>query len=369
VTVDAAAAIPAADAIPLPAPAGLLSAVLVAAFAVHALPMMAALGGGFWAWRAQRLSGRPAFGVMARRLSHALPYWMAAAVTTGVAALLFLQVTHGPLFYAASTVAAWPWLAVVPLLLLGYGGYYLRDRLVARDPARGQGVGLAAFLCLAAVSLLYVAVMTSTLHPERFLEDHLAHPGGLFLPVTATTIPRWLHVLTGALAASGAWVSWLAGRAVARGEEGAREVLDWASAGLTLSLLAALLSGTWFLFVIPLSAGRALVGGDRLATGALLLSVALTLSATRLAWRARRREDPRRALGAVAGHVVAIALLMAVLRDALRRSTLAGAYDSAAAPAAPQWGVMVLFAALLAAGLATVGWMAWAVARGRGDGA
>lgn len=363
---DPASAVPAADAIPLPAPAGLLSAALVGAFALHALPMMAALGGGFWAWRAQRLSARPAFGVMARRLSHALPYWMAAAVTTGVAALLFLQVTHGPLFYAASTVAAWPWLAVVPLLLLGYGGYYLRDRLLAREPARAQAVGLVAFLCLAAVSLVYVAVMTSTLHPERFLEDHLAHPGGLFLPLDATAPPRWLHVLTGALAASAAWVSWLAGRAVARSEEGAREVLEWATGGLTLSLLAAFLSGVWFLFSVPPSAARALMGGAPVATGALLLAAALTLSAARLAWLARRRDDPRRALGAAAGHVVAIALLMAVLRDALRRAALSGVYDPSAAPAAPQWGAIALFALLLAAGLATVGWMAWAVARGRG---
>jgi len=360
------AAIPAADALPLPAPPGLLHVALVAAFALHAIPMMVTLGGAFWAWRAQRLAARPGFGAMARHLSHALPYWTAAAITTGVATLLFLQVLHGPVFYAASTVAAWPWLSVVALLLVGYGAVYLRDHLLPRRPAAAGAVGLLAFVALALVALIYVVVMTSTLHPERFRSDHLGHPGGLFLPVADPSLaPRYLHLLLGAFSAAAAWVSWLAGRAVARGEEGARQVLDWATAGLSLSMLATLLAGVAFLLALPPPAGRAFVGGDAVATGALVLSVGLTLSAARLGWRARRRDDPRRPLAAVAGHVVLIALLMAIMRDALRRFTLAGIHDPAAAPSAPQWGAMALFLALLLAGLATVGWMVRAVARGR----
>lgn len=367
---NGSAVVPAPDAIPLPAPAGLLSALLVAAFFVHALAMMASLGGGFWAWRAQAHAALPGFGPLARRIGGALPYWMAGTVTSGVAALLFLQVLYGPVFYAASAIGAWPWLSVVLLVLLGYAGYYRRASLAERDPAAGRLLGLLAWLALVLAALGYVAVMSYMLHPERHYADYLAHPGGLFLPVAdRTVLPRFLHMVVGAVAAAGAWVAWLAARAVARGEEGARGVLDWASAGFCGSMLLELLLGLWFLGLVPHPVGRVFLGGEVLPTGSLVLSLLLTASAIRLGWKARSRDDPRRAAAALLGHVVLIALCMAVLRDALRRATLAGSFDPAAAPAAPQWGAIALFAILTLAGVAVVAWMVRVTLRGSPPGA
>jgi hypothetical protein len=170
------------------------------------------------------------------------------------------------------------------------------------------------------------------------------------------------------VAAAGAGVAWLAAQAVARGDEGARGVLDWACAGFSGAMLLELLLGLWFLGQVPLSAGRVFLGGEALPTAALLVSLLLTLAAIRQGWRARLRADPRRAAAALLGQVALIALCMAVMRDALRRTTLAGHFDPGAAPAAPQWGAIALFALSAVAGVATVAWMIRVTVRGSGPG-
>ena len=120
--------IPLADPLPQPAPAWLLWALLQLTFFLHLLAMNVVLGGSILAlhWRLSRRtdSATPRAEVVAA-FARALPVAVAAAVTFGVAPLLFVQVLYGRVFFTSSILMAWWWLAVVPLVVFAYSGAYL----------------------------------------------------------------------------------------------------------------------------------------------------------------------------------------------------------------------------------------------------
>ncbi|MDT7972725.1 MAG: hypothetical protein RRB24_07830, partial [Armatimonadota bacterium] len=123
--------IPTPEPIPLPAPVWLLQGLLLVTFLVHLVPMNLTLGGLVFLSLGE-LSGR-IDETMRRWVIGYLPITTAFTITTGVAPLLFLQVTYGQFFFPAAILIAWAWLAVIIALLLGYYGIYAyawaRERL------------------------------------------------------------------------------------------------------------------------------------------------------------------------------------------------------------------------------------------------
>jgi hypothetical protein len=273
-------------------------------------------------------------------IAASLPTWTAFTVTTGVAALLFLQVLHGPSFFAASVTMAWTWLAVPALVLAGYALLYRAARLGERreGPVRSRperaGVWgalsapqydrLLAALCFTAVSFIQSTQMTFMLHPELHHALQTQDPRGLVLPLGLPALfPRWLHMVAGALGTSSLWPMWLAARAARRGEPGAREALAFAAKGFSAATGVAMVLGLGFLASLPARALAEFRGGSAFAQAALVASLGLAVG--------------------------------------VRRAMLGPALDPAAAAAAPQWGAIALFAVLLAAGAATIAWMVRAV--------
>jgi len=357
--------IPRVDAIPLPAPTWLLTFFLIFTFLLHLVPMSVTLGGGFWAIVAVRRSEVPAYRDLAARLGRWLPYWAAATVTTGVAALLFLQVLYGPVFYAASVLLAWPWLSVVALLLIGYYGYYFRSYRFAKNPRAASWVGFVAWLAFAAIAFIFVNQMTLMLHPERHYAMYLESARGLhFHLVEPSLAPRYLHMLVAALALAALWVGLLGLLALRRGEgESGRRVLTLGCFGFALCTALQIPIGTWMLLAQPHRVVEAFVGGSVTATLYLSVSVLLALSVILVAAKAPRAARPSRALGLAAGHLGPVVLLMVLVRDAVRRTTLGDVLDLSAMAAKPQWGVIILFLLLLIAGLATLAYMLLALRR------
>ncbi|HZZ85197.1 MAG TPA: hypothetical protein VFE30_11720 [Anaeromyxobacteraceae bacterium] len=351
--------VPAFDAIPLPAPAWLLQALLALCFTLHVVPMSVMLGGGFWALVARSRRGDPALADLAHRLGKWLPYWTAAAVTTGVATLLFLQVLYGPVFYAASVLMARPWLSVVALVMVGYYGYYFRALRDERSPRAAFAAGAVAFLALLAVSFVYANVMTLMLAPARHYRMYLANPTGGWLNLAEPTLlARWLHMVVGAVALGALWVAALGALAVRRGEvEAGRAVVAFGARGFALATAFEVVVGFWFLAALPPEQRLLFVGGGQLASFYLLVSLLLTFSALAIAWKLPARERPLPGLIAAAGHVLVVVMLMIGMRAIVRREALRGVLDLGAVKADPQWGVIALFLVLLVAGLATVGWM------------
>ena len=72
-----------------------------------------------------RWRGGPHGGRLSGRVINAMPFVIAFGINLGIVPLLFTQVAYYQVFYPATILAAWPWFAVVPLLMAAYYGIYL----------------------------------------------------------------------------------------------------------------------------------------------------------------------------------------------------------------------------------------------------
>jgi hypothetical protein len=374
----------------LPAAVWLLEFLLVFTFILHVLVMNVALGGGLisgWAtWRARR-SGRRGSSVqearyraMAGGLAKLLPVSTAFAITTGVAPLLFVQVLYGQLFYCSSVLMAWPWLAVVALLLVGYYGYYGLSFVLdgakpagpggIASPAPGAAEGAApagtpakALLLAAGSGLVFLVIamiftnnMTLMLRPDRFGALYAASDAGLHTNLGDGWVwPRFLHVAVGSLAVTGIVIG-LVGRLRTWGDP---SIGLWVTAfGARLFILATLVQlavGVWFLFSLPhVVRDVVLTGGPELmllATGVGFALLALFVV--------------RRSVVLAAVPLVVTIVDMVIVRHQVRKLTLVPYFSVDSMAVNAQTGVFVLFAVLLVAGLAVVAWMVWRLAATR----
>lgn len=78
-----------------------------------------------------------------------LPFATSAAITAGVAPLLFLQILYRKSFYTANLLLFHRWMAIVPVLIVGfYLLYLLKTDRIRRGPAlRESAIALAALAC------------------------------------------------------------------------------------------------------------------------------------------------------------------------------------------------------------------------------
>jgi hypothetical protein len=361
------ALLPLPDPIGLPAPFPLLRAALIASFLLHIVPMNLLLGGGLVAgWAALR--GRSALRtgdtatagrmrVVSGGLAALLPVCTALTVTFGVAPLLVVQLVYGPLFYTSTILTAGTWLALLPVMLLGYAGYHaIAARGGGLDRA-AAGLAFGGGIAFLLVAFGFCMEMTLMLHPERFHGLYAAAGGSLRLflddPMLA---PRFAHIVVGSFAVSGLAVACLgAGRRrhdAALG--GAVRAL-----GVRLFLGATLVqfaAGAWFLYALPPAVRDVFLGGRAGHTSLLATSVLMAVLALLV--------TPRSLAGGTT--LTAFTLCgMVVIRQRVRALMLEPAFVAGGLPVRPQWGALALFALVLAAGIVVVTWMVVRLARSR----
>jgi hypothetical protein len=351
-------ALPQLDPVPLAGPVALFWFFSILTFALHLLPMNAVLGGAVLGvvsrWRARQ--GDPHHARLAQLIGKLLPVLIAAAVTLGVAALLFLQVLYGRMFFSSAIVMAWFWLAVVPLLIAGYYAAYG----VAFAERRGGRLGAAMVVAAVALAIafIYTNNMTLMLRPDAQHALHAASAGGLQLNSgDPLVLPRYLHMLLGALAISGLLVA-IAGHLTRRSEPAFG---GWAVAygcrwfvGATIVNVAV---GTWHLAALPASILPLFMGGDWLATGLLAGGILTGLAALGAAMMASTAAAPGRLLAAAGGTTLATIVQMVLVRDVIRQGILEAAGFQPATWVVPQWGPIAIFLVLLVAAIALVVWM------------
>lgn len=362
-------AIPLADPLAQPAPPGLLWALLQLTFLLHLVAMNVVLGGSLLAlhWRfSRREEGAKQRAALLAFFAKSLPVAVAATVTFGVAPLLFVQVLYGRLFFTSSILMAWYWLAIVPLVILAYYGAYL---LAFRGDARGgTASGAAAFvaLLLAAVAFLQVQNATRALRPDTFLDTWRASGRGLTLNLGDPSFwPRYLHVVLGAVAVAALGVALYGAWHRRRDPQLAAWAIRRGTAVFGAATAANVFAGLLFLLSLPKPVLIRLVGGDRWAMTFLVLGILLGIAAAGMALLALGAKDSVRATWAQAALLTATLAVMVLLRDRVRQITLREAGFEHGGPVAAQWGPFAVFAVLLLAAVATIAWMARALARGR----
>ena len=124
--------------------------------------------------------------------------------------------------------------------------------------------------------------------------------------------------------------------------------------------------GMLFLLALPRTVLIRLVGGDAWAMTLLALGILLAIAVAGLALLALGAKDVVRATWAQLWLLAATLVVMVLLRDQVRLIALRDAGFEHPGRVATQWGPLAVFLVLLVAAVATIGWMARALARGRG---
>jgi len=362
-------AIPQPDPLALPAPYWLLWALLLLTFLLHLIPMNLVLGGsllGAVARVRSRRPGRAHEAALAHLVVKAMPVLIAATVSLGVAALLFLQVLYGRLIFPSAIVMGWWWMSVVGLLIVMYYAAYL---LAFREASLGStGTAVAWFIAAMAglIALIYSTNMTLMLKPAELVAGYAAGTGGFALGLAERTlIPRYLHMLNGAVAVSGLTIC-LVG-AVRRTQDAPFSQWAMRHGGLACvwATVAGSIAGIWWLAALPPDVRARFLGGDARATGELAAGIALTLAGAAHAWLAGRSARPLRMAATGAAAMLAGLLVMLLTRDTVRRVTLELAGFQPVNWTVPQWGPIVIFVALLVAAVAAIAWMTRALVTAR----
>lgn len=321
----------------LSAPLWLITLLHLVTLTLHFVAM-GALFGGLGALLLLRADGKWAHpGVTA--LVRLLPTLMALTVTLGVAPLLFLQLVYHRQVYAAAIVSAWFWLALVGAVVVAYYLLYavaLGSHRATHRPGRRLAL---AFLFLLFVSLVLSSVFTLAETPATLAAAWAADASGATLnPEVGRWVPRWLHLVAGALTLGS-----FALAVFVRDDEAlfaaARKSYVW-------TMAAAILLG----FGALAGLGDALLPYMRSAA-VWWMTASLLLALGSLHFLFRKR------LVATGGFLFVSLLGMVVQRHLTRRLVLGDALDPGAVAVAPQWGVFALFLACFVAMLAVVAWM------------
>jgi hypothetical protein len=360
------ATIPQLDPLPLPAPPWLLWALLMLTFFLHVLPMNFVLGGSLVAMvsRFNREDDNH------RRLGHwmgkLIPTIVAAAITFGVAPLLFVQTLYGRLLFSGSILMAWFWFAVIPMLIFAYYGTYL---IAFKEEALGKAAGLVSFI----VSLLFVGIgfiysnnMSMMLRPDTFLESYRAEARGLHLNLAdPTLIPRYLHMALGAIAVAGLIVCLYGVANLSKDEEHGRWAIRYGALWFVVPTALNFLAGLWWLGMLPRDVMLRFAGKNVVATASLTVGALLGLGALIMMTLSINAKQPEKLVKGSAWSLALTLVAMIFSRDQVRQGMLEMAGFELPTWIEPQWGVIGIFAVLLVAALATTIWMAYIVLRPR----
>lgn len=360
--------IPLADPLPQPAPEWLLWACLQLTFFFHLVAMNVVLGGSILAlhWRvSRRAEGAAHRGALVAAFARALPVAVAAAVTLGVAPLLFVQVLYGRLFFTSSILMAGWWLAIVPLVVLAYYGAYLLAFRGNTLGAWAKATAATVSVLFAAVAFLYTSNVTRSLRPDTFVEAYRASGRGLTLNLADPTLwPRYLHMLLGAVAVAALAVAVFGLLRHRTQPDMASFAMQKGTLLFGVATAVNVFVGLWFLLAQPQEILIRLVGGDTVAMTLLALGILLGIATGGSALLALGAKDPARATKAQVALLVPTLLTMVLLRDQLRQLALRGAGFEHPSWVEAQWGPMGLFFLLFVAGAATIRWMIRVFARG-----
>lgn len=352
--------LPHPDPLPLPAPSGLLHFLLLLTFFLHLVPMNLVLGGSI-ILAVARARGKHALAAeLVRTAMPWMPVCVAAAVSFGVAPLLFVQLLYGRLFFTSSVLMAWFWFAVIPLLILAYYGTY---RLAHRE--RGAALAVVVALFFALIAFIYSHNLGLMLRPESHAEMYQLGSQGFHGNLSDPAfLPRFLHHLLGALAVAGAGVALLGLTRHPSAPDFSRWALRWGSLWFAVPTVLNIATGMWWLVALPRETMLRFMGKNPAATASLGLGVVLTLASLFTIALAPVAKKPRPLVAASIAGLALTLVAMIVARDQVRQGALEAAGIEAHAWQAPQWGPIALFAVMLLAALGTVAWMALLLARG-----
>jgi hypothetical protein len=338
--------IPSADTIPVAW--GWFQFLLLLTFPLHLLAMNSMLGGlGIAVY--QQFRGGAQGQRVAYRYALALPLIIAFVVNLGVAPLLFLQVLYGQFIYTSSVLMGVFWILIVPVLIIAYYGAYIYDFQFTRLGAAGPWLGTLLFVLLLVIGYFFSNNMLLMTLPQQF-GDYFQNRGGTILASDHSLfMPRYLHMMFGALAVGGLAIG-LLGRIKGASDP---ELAHYAgSVGLKAFrwfTLANLAIGTWYLLSLERDTMLIFMGGNMMATLCFTIALLLVLFVLHTSFRDR--------LWPTVIGLVPLVYLMTFMRAWLRTDFLADYFNLGQLQVVPEYSPMIFFFLTLVGGVFCVGWM------------
>jgi hypothetical protein len=303
----------------------------------------------------------------AARLMTQMPVIVAFGVNLGIVPLLFTQLAYYQAFYPATILMAWPWLAIIVLLIPAYYGVYI----YASGLQRG-GAGLTTLKKTAGWSSAVFFIVIGFLFANGFsLMANVSRWGELWLNSstagaalgTALNVgdpslwPRWLLMFGLALTTTAAWLRFdAAWFAAAESDQYKR----WAAAfALKLGALGAAwfaAAGSWYVFGTWSAEVRETMFGSGLIVLTLTTAVAPAIPFL-LILATRNRPAARGTAALIALAQFAVLGVNAVSRQVVQNLELYPYLDVAAQPTDVQWSPLIAFLIVFVAGLGVVAWM------------
>jgi hypothetical protein len=293
-----------------------------------------------------------------------MPFSVSAAITAGVAPLLFIQLLYQRAFYTANLLLFHRWMAILPVLIVGfYLTYVLKSRVIGGWPAALRAVvGVGAAACFLFTAWSWTENHLLSLQEERWpafaASDHVMY----FEPLLVARVILWC---AGALPTMILVVSWqLLHRERSTveptppGEVRTAAVLGWA--GLAV---AALTAAGYVAVARPelratLTSTESLTCASAIAAGAFVLTVAWIIQ-----WRSARLKLGALLTGSIAW-LLSIAGMTA-LREIQRLSRMdLAALHEIHARVATRGGVLVFALSVVVNGV-LIAWCFRIVRRGR----
>ena len=187
---------------------------------------------------------------LAELLRDWMPFMLSAAITAGIAPLLFLQILYQKHFYTANLLLFSRWMAILPVLIAGfYLSYLLKSKLVHRWPLAGRAaVGCGTFACFAFVGWSWVenhllSVQSQPDWEKEYVADTLLY----YHPELLPRLTLWFLAAFPTMALVVGWQLWYRhGRNIDGANQpvpkiaGSRRTAVIAVAGIITSTLAAL---------------------------------------------------------------------------------------------------------------------------------
>jgi len=357
---DPVTILPAFDPIPFPGPVWLLKSLLLLTLSLH-LVAMNMLFGGVWTALFSRMKaakgGAPHHDKLYRQLINYLPTLVAMTVTLGVAPLLFVQVLYGQLVYTSSIVMGWFWWLVWVLVIVAYYCLYFLKFKAAKGSKAHAWVPWVAALSLLWISFTLSNNFNLAQQPDRFTAQLLESTHGWNYNLgDHSTLPRWLHIMIGAVAVSGIWIMWLGRMEWKKDREFATHKLNLGYKLFAYPTMANILVGFAFMMTLPREVMMRLMGQGMLETGLWLVGMGLAIWAIPLLKRGSTEpESAALPLGTLLMTITVVTMI--ILRDVIRTDYLKPYYNLGMPQVSVQWGPIILFLVSFVIGLWVLYWL------------
>lgn len=301
-----------------------------------------------------------AWGATRKMLKDWMPFALSAAITAGIAPLLFVQLLYQQEFYTANLLLFHRWMAILPVLIVAFYLLYLlkAKRLEGRTVLRGS-VAVAAAGCVVFVAWSWVENHLLSLRRDAWAPLYASRAMFYATPAILPRLAMWIAMAFPTAAALWAW-QLRAGASGVGVEQAAR-----ATRALAAPSLATLACGVGLAWPVlrggmpeGVEPGRAMTAGAAcLGAGALLQAIVWVRGAS--------GRGP--GLGGLVSASAGVALLWGgtlVMREAARLAVLGGPALYARHERVGTVAGLVVFLVCACAGLATVAWVVRTVARG-----